>query len=95
MSDRQSYFVERNSVVDKAVKEAVQWGRSWGDQWYYKLPPKDRELFYGGFQHFVDACDTAYKSALEVGSCFFCGCKIETWHPIVGRPVMRHVKEAL
>jgi len=64
-TNRTVYPKERQVVIDAAVSEAVRWGRSWADQWYYSLPPKERELFYGGFSHFVDACATRYQEHLS------------------------------
>jgi hypothetical protein len=64
-TNRTVYFKERQVVIDAAVSEAVRWGRSWSDQWYYSLPPKDRELFYGGFKHFVDSCEGEYQERIS------------------------------
>ena len=63
MNDRQSYFVERDAVIEKAVKEAVQWGRSWADLWYYDMDAKQRGVFLS-FADFVKYADILYKETV-------------------------------
>ena len=51
-------------IVNEAVSEAVHWGRSWSDQWYYKMPAHERAQFEGGFTQFVEQCSQEYAKKI-------------------------------